>query len=68
MKDTRLHSKSLFIVDGKGHGIESFNVVKNQDGTFQFGDRAFPSLNALPGVQERKQTYVYVAPVELRTM
>jgi hypothetical protein len=53
-------SRRLVVVDGNGSGVTSVNVTKNDDGTYQFDDRCFPSLAAIPGVRDRAQTYFCV--------
>ncbi|MEA4856059.1 hypothetical protein [Solidesulfovibrio sp.] len=68
MEDMKLYSRKLIVVDGRGLGTASVNVTQNLDGTFQLGDRSFPTLDALPGAQERRQTYVFLALAGKRTM
>ncbi len=53
-------SRRLEVVDGVGVGVTAVNVTKNDDGTYQFDDRRFPSLAASPGVRDRAQTYFCV--------
>jgi len=60
MEDMKLYSRKMVTIPGRGLGTATVKVDQNPDGTFQLGGQSFSTLDALPGVQGRKETFVFL--------
>ncbi len=60
MEDMNLYSRKMVTIPGRGLGTATVKVDQNPDGTFQMGDHCVASLDMLPGVQGRKETFVFL--------